>query len=140
MASNNGGVTASIGLLVLRVGMAGLLLCAHGWTKITHFAGMAKSFPDPLHVGSTMSFWLVVLAEVLCTTLLALGLFSRAAVIPIIGFLSVAFFIHHAHDPWNKREMAIVYLVPFVALFFTGPGNFALDAWIRVKIATKGGD
>src|SRR5262245_30393591 len=138
MASNGGGLS-SIGLLVLRVGMAGLLLGAHGWGKITHIAQRAGSFPDPLHLGSTVSFWLVVLAEVLCAGLVALGLFTRAATIPIIGFLSVAFFIHHAHDPWSRREMALVYLVPFVALFFTGPGKFALDAWIKVKVQSKGG-
>ena len=138
MSSNGGSTTTSIGLLVLRVGVAGLLLCGHGWGKITHIAAMAPSFPDPIHLGSVPSFWLVVTAEVLCSSLLVLGLFSRAATIPIIGFLSIAFFIHHAHDPWQKREMALVYLIPFVTLFFTGPGKFALDAWIRVKVAPKG--
>jgi len=69
-----------------------------------------------------------------------IGLFSRAVTIPIIGFLSIAFFIHHAHDRWQRRELALVYLIPFVALFFLGPGKFALDAWIKVKVASKGGD
>ena len=139
MASNGGGMTSSIGLLVLRVGMAGLLLGAHGWGKITHIAERAGSFPDPIHVGSTVSFWLVVIAEVFCSAFVALGLFTRAATVPIIGFLSVAFFIHHAADPFPRREMALVYLVPFVALFFLGPGKFALDAWIKVKVQSKGG-
>ena len=138
MSSNGGNLTSSIGLLVLRVGMAGLLFCAHGWGKITHIAEYARSFPDPIHMGSTVSFWLVVFAEVFCSAFLALGLFTRVATIPIIGFLSVAFFIQHGHDPWSKREMALVYLIPFVALFFTGPGKLALDAWIRVKFAPKG--
>jgi putative oxidoreductase len=140
MASNGGTVTSSIGLFLLRVGMGGLLLCGHGWGKITHIASMAKSFPDPIHLGSTISFWLVVIAEVPCATLVALGLFTRAATVPIVGFLSVAFFINHAADPWTKRELAIVYLVPFLTLFFTGPGGFALDAWIKVKVSSKGGD
>jgi putative oxidoreductase len=139
MSSNGGSMTSSIGLLVLRVGVAGLLFCAHGWGKITHIADRAKSFPDPLHLGSTPSFWLVVLAEVFCTPLVALGLFTRAATIPIIGFLSVAFFIHHAADPFPRRELAVLFLIPFVALFFTGPGRFALDAWIKVKVQSKGG-
>jgi putative oxidoreductase len=138
MSSNGGSTTTSIGLLVLRVGMAGLLLCAHGWGKITHIADFSHSFPDPIHLGSVPSFWLVVGAEVLCAALLVLGLFSRVATIPIIGFLSVAFFIQLAHDPWNKRELALVYLIPFVTLFFTGPGKFALDAWIKVKVSPKG--
>ena len=133
MASNGDTLTGSIGLFVLRVGAAGLLFCAHGWSKVTHIAQMSKSFPDPLHVGSPASFGLVVFAEAVCTLFVALGFFTRAAVIPIVGFLGVAFFIHHAQDPFQKKELAIVYLVPFVALFFTGPGRFALDSWIGLR-------
>ena len=138
MGSNGGTLTGSIGLLVLRVGMAGLLFLGHGWGKITHIKEYSGGFPDPLHFGSTISFWLVVLAEVFCTPFVAAGLFTRAALIPIIGFLSIAFFIHHAADPFPRRELAIVYLVAFVALFLVGPGRFALDAWIKVKVGPKG--
>ena len=133
MASNGDTVMGSIGLFVLRVGMAGLLLGAHGWDKVTHIAARAKSFPDPLHVGSPASFGLVVFAETVCTLFVALGLFTRAAVIPIIGFLCVAFFIYLAHEPFGQKELAIVYLVPFVAIFFAGPGRFALDSWIGLR-------
>ena len=72
MASNGDTITGSIGLLVLRVGAAGLLLCAHGWAKVTHIGQMAKSFPDPLHLGSPASFGLVVFAEAVCTLFVAL--------------------------------------------------------------------
>jgi len=137
MSSNGDTLTGSIGLFVLRVGMAAMLFCGHGWDKVTHLAARANGFPDPLHVGSPVSFGLVVLAEVVCTVLVALGLFTRFALIPIIGFLSVAFFIHHAQDLFRQKELALVFLVPFVALFFTGPGKFALDSWIAVRVGGK---
>jgi len=140
MSSNGDTLTRSIGLFVLRVGMAGLLLCGHGWDKVTHAAARAKSFPDPLHIGSAASFGLVVFAETACALFVALGLFTRAALVPIILFLCVAFFIFLAHQPFGDKELAIVYLVPFLALLFTGPGKFALDAWIRVRFGKKGGD
>jgi putative oxidoreductase len=133
MASNGDTLTGSIGLLALRLGMAALLFGAHGLDKVTHLAARAKGFPDPLHLGSHASFGLVVSAEAVCTLFVALGLFTRAAVIPIIGFLGVAFFVQHAQDPFPQKELAMVYLVPFVALFFTGPGRFALDAWIGLR-------
>ncbi len=139
MASNGDTLTGSIGLFVLRVGMAGLLLLGHGWDKVTHMAARAQSFPDPLHIGSRPSFGLVVFAETACALFVALGLFTRAALIPIILFLCVGFFLYLAHAPFSQKELAIVYLVPFVALFFTGPGRFALDAWIRVRFGKKGG-
>lgn len=138
--SSNGGFMGSIGLLVLRVGVSAILFGGHGWTKILNFAERSRSFPDPLHVGSVASFWLVVSAEVFCTTLVALGLFTRAAAVPIIGFLSIAFFIHHAADPFRQKELALVFLVPFVAIFFLGPGKFALDTWIGLRLKKGGGD
>jgi putative oxidoreductase len=138
MGSNGGTLTSSIGLLVLRVSIAALLFFGHGWGKITHIGEYAGGFPDPLHVGSTVSFWLVVLAEVFCTPLVAAGLFTRFALIPIIGFLCVATFIYKGAQPFGKRELDLLYLVPAIAVFLTGPGRFALDAWIRVKVGPKG--
>ena len=137
MGSNGDTLKGSIGLLVLRVGMAGLLFWGHGMDKIMHLAERARSFPDPLHVGHNVSFGLVVFAEVVCTVFVGVGLFTRWALVPIIGFLCVAFFIYLAHDPWKVKELAMVYLVPFIGLLFTGPGKFAFDSWIRVKVDTK---
>ena len=133
MSSNGDTLTRSIGLLVLRLGMAGLLLLGHGWDKVTHLAARARSFPDPLHIGGPASFGLVVFAETACALFVALGLFTRAALIPIILFLCVAFFLYLGHEPFSQKELAIVYLVPFIALFLTGPGRFALDSWITLR-------
>jgi len=133
MSSNGDSSTRSIGLLALRVGMAGLLFLGHGLGKATHVAARVKSFPDPLHIGSPASFGLVVFAETACAVFVVLGLFTRAALVPIIGFLCVAFFIFLAHEPFSQKELAIVYLIPFVALLFTGPGRFALDSWITLR-------
>jgi putative oxidoreductase len=137
MGSNGDTMMGSIGLLVLRLGAAGVLFLAHGLPKITNIAQGAKTFPDPLHIGSAMSFGLVVFAEGVCTLFVALGLFTRFALLPIMGFLCVAFFIHHAPDPFRQKELALVFLVSFVTLFFTGPGKFALDSWIGVRVGKQ---
>ena len=134
MGSNGDNLTGSIGLLLLRVGTAGVLFFGHGLNKVTHIATGARGFPDPLHIGSAASFGLVVFAEAVCTLFVALGLFTRFALVPIIGFLTIAFFIHHAPDPFRQKELALVFLVPFTALFFTGPGKFALDTWISLRV------
>ena len=128
--ASNGGFKGSVGLLILRVGMAAMLFAGHGWGKITHFGEMARTFPDPLHVGHTASLGLVVLAEVFCTLFVAFGLFTRIAVVPIVGFLGVAGFIQLAAEPWSHRELAFVYLAPFVALFFTAAGRLSVDGMI----------
>ena len=137
MGSNGDTLMGSIGLLVLRVGTAGVLFFGHGLAKVTNLAQGAKSFPDPLHLGSATSFGLVVFAEAVCTLFVALGLFTRFALLPIIGFLTVAFFIYHAPDPFRQKELALAFLVSFVTLFFTGPGKFALDSWIGVRVGKQ---
>lgn len=121
------GTVDSIGLLLLRVGAGLLLLFGHGWAKLMHYQARSATFSDPIGLGPAASFALVVFAEVLCSALVVLGLLTRFAAIPIVVFLSVAFFIQHAHDPWPRRELALLYLVPFLALIFTGAGRYSLD-------------
>jgi len=122
--------TTSIGLLVLRVGMSALLFLKHGWPKALNFAERTQTFSDPLGVGSGMSLTLVVFAEFVCSTLVALGLLTRLACIPIIIFTLVAVFVQHAADPFAKKELAIVYGISYLALLLTGPGRFSFDALI----------
>ena len=121
---------ASFALLILRLGAGGLLFLGHGWAKLVHYREWAASFPDPLSVGSPVSFALVVFAEVVCAPVVMLGLLTRLATIPILIFLGVAGFIQLAHDPWTKRELAFIYAVPFLTLLLAGGGRFSLDGWL----------
>jgi putative oxidoreductase len=59
-----------------------------------------------------------------------IGLGTRFAAVPIIGFLLIAAFVQHASDPWPKREFALIFMVPFVAVLIAGGGRYALDAAI----------
>jgi len=53
---------------------------------------------------------------------------SSCGRVPLIVFFSVAGFIHHAHDPWARRELAFVCGLVFLALLSLGGGRFSLDA------------
>jgi putative oxidoreductase len=66
-----------------------------------------------------------------CGVLVAAGLFTRLALIPLIVTMAVAVFIIHADDPFGDKEHALLFLVPYVALLFTGPGKWSLDALVR---------
>jgi putative oxidoreductase len=121
-------LTASVGLLLLRIGFGGVLLAGHGWGKLTGFGKMAPLFPDPLGLGSNVSLALAVFAEVFCAAAVILGFFTRLAVIPIAVTMLVAFGIVHAADPFANKELALLYLIPMVTLLFTGAGRFSADA------------
>jgi putative oxidoreductase len=75
-----------------------------------------------------VSLGLVVFAEVLCAALVLLGFAMRAALVPILIFLGVAIFVQHGGDPFGKKELALTYAVPFLALMIMGPGRFSIDA------------
>jgi putative oxidoreductase len=128
--ARSGGLLRNSGLLILRVGASATLFLAHGWPKITHFNEMADQFANPIGIGATASLVLVVFAEVFCTALVALGLLTRIFAAPIVIFFTVAVFIQHLHDPFGHKELAVLYGLIFLALLFTGPGRFSLDAWL----------
>lgn len=126
-------LVSSIGLLVLRPGAGGLLFGAHGWGKLMNIAERAPKFADPIGLGPSASFGLVVFAEVLCTAFVMVGLLTRLSTIPILIFFGVAAFIQHANDPWLRRELPLLFAVPFLALLFTGAGRFSLDAMVKPR-------
>ncbi len=115
-----------IGLLLLRL-ITGGLMFSHGLGKLIRFSQMSPTFPDPLHVGSTMSLGLTVFAEAVCSVLVVLGMATRIAAIPPAITMLVAASVIHAADPWSKKELAVLYLFTFVVIAITGPGRFSLD-------------
>ncbi len=120
-----------IGLLILRVG-AGLMLCfGHGIHKLQQFSTLAPQFPDPLHVGGRVSLGLAIFGEVVCSLLVAIGLFTRIAAIPPLITMVVALTAIHLADPFSKKEPALLYAVPFLVTLLTGPGSLSLDWLLR---------
>ena len=119
------------GLLLLRVGVAGSLIFAHGWGKLLHYSQAAEDFPDPLGIGPGLTMLLAIFAEVFCAAAVAVGLATRAAVLPLIATFVVAFFLVHGGDPFAEKELAFLYLIAFGAILFTGPGRYSLDHWLH---------
>jgi putative oxidoreductase len=134
----------SIGLLILRLGVGGFLL-THGLGKLRMLlAGQFDQFGDPIGLGSVASLVLVTVAEFLCALLVMVGLGTRFAGALIVVSMAVAAFVAHGADPWTmeegyklftsgqakswaSKEPALLYLIPALALVFTGAGRFALD-------------
>ena len=143
-------MAASIGLLILRVGIGGFLI-THGWGKLQMLlAGGADKFGDPIGLGSTLSLALVTTSEFFCALLIILGLGTRLAAVPVVISMSVAAFVFHAKDPWTmetaanaffsgasktwfSKEPALLFLIPFLSLAFTGGGRLSLDGLIGMR-------
>ena len=122
-----------LGLLILRVSISVMLLAGHGWGKLTHFSEYASTFPDPLHAGAKVSLCVAIAAEVGCSFLVAIGLYTRiAAFLPAL-MLFVAAAVVHVVDPWAKKEFALLYAIPFMVIVLTGPGSLSIDWMVRKK-------
>lgn len=119
-----------LGLLLIRLAVSGFML-THGYPKLIHFAERAERFSDPLGIGSTASLSLVVFAEFFCSILLFLGLFTRFALVPLMVTMAVVVFIVHGDDPFGDKEKALLFLIPYMGLFLTGPGNWSLDRMLK---------
>lgn len=122
------------GLALLRIG-AGALMLTHGFPKlITLFESEEIAFADPFGIGMGTSLALTVFAEFICSILVILGLGTRLAVIPLIITMLTAIFIIHASDPFQGKEMAVIYLLIFTVILIMGAGKHSLDYhWLKRK-------
>ena len=105
-------------------------MLTHGYPKFAGYAEKAAFFPDPLGLGTAFSLQLAIFSELICAGLLVLGILTRASLVPLIVTMLVAAFIVHGADPFQKKELALMYLGCYTTLFFTGPGEFTLQKYI----------
>lgn len=124
-------VVGDVGLTVLRV-FAGLSMAlAHGWGKvpvqqgfIDGVSGMGLPMPEVMA-------WAAALSELLGGLLIALGLLTRPAALCLLGTMLVAAFVAHGDDPYQKKEMALLYGSIAFAFLLAGGGRFSIDFLIR---------
>lgn len=103
------------------------MLTLHGWDKFSNYSEKSATFPDLLGIGGPLSFTLVVFAEFFCAMGVLVGLLTRLATIPLMVTMAVAAFIAHAGDPWQKKELALIYLTVFAFIAVVGPGKLSVD-------------
>ncbi len=125
------GRLTDLSLLLLRLAFGGLMFLNHGLGKFNKLmAGGEIKFANVFGMGPELSLGLAVFAEVVCAIMVVLGLFTRMAVIPLIITMLVAIFVIHIGDPFKKMESAIIYLIPYLVLFWNGSGKYSVDEFI----------
>lgn len=116
----------SILSFVLRLVVGGSML-THGIAKLQAFDALSTTFPDPLGVGSMLSLLLALGAEVGCSVLIILGLFTRLATLPAMFTMGMAFLVIHSGDPFAIKELALMYFMLYLTIFVLGSGRYSLD-------------
>jgi len=113
-----------LGLLFLRVAGSFMLFYVHGLPKILHYGHELTQIEDPFGLGPQLSLWAAILAEFVCPMLIAAGLFTRLACLPIIGVLLIAMLAVHPDWSIAEGQFGWLLLVIFVSIAMCGPGRW----------------
>ncbi len=118
----------SIGLFLLRA-VAGIGIATHGFEKLFggDMAGFARGVSGMGFVSPVFFAWAAALSEFVGGILMALGLKTRYAAGFVFVTMTVAVFVHHGHDAFHVRELALLYWAVAAAVALIGPGRFSLD-------------
>lgn len=137
------------GFAAMRIGIGLYMALGHGYGKIF---GEDRFGPSEQFIGYTESLgfpapeffaWMAAITEFVGGLALAAGLLTRPAALGMIGTMVVAAFIAHGDDPWvaqpgeRSKEMAMLYMLPAIAILAIGGGRFSVDALLR-RLIFKG--
>lgn len=129
---NHSSTNTDLAILLCRLVIAALML-THGIPKLLSLFSGEVQFPPLFGLSATASLSLAVFAEVFCSLLILFGLGTRLAAIPLIMTMLVAVLLIHAADPFEKQELGLLYLLPFVMLFITGSGKYSIDYLLQKR-------
>jgi putative oxidoreductase len=125
-------LNADLAAFLMRLVFGGLFVY-YGYNKIVAYDQILPMFGNIIGIGSKLSFNLVIFAEFFCGFLIMIGLVTRFAVIPVFITMIVAYFVAHANDPFQVKNLAFVFLCLSPVVFILGSGKFSLDYLIFRK-------
>ncbi|MBC7979694.1 MAG: DoxX family protein [Armatimonadetes bacterium] len=133
--------TASLALVFLRITIGLMILIGHGLSKIQNFATLKDKFPVPdffplKYMSPPVSLIATIGAEVLAPALIVIGLCTRPAAFILAFAMTVAAFDVLHSQPFFyappkvlvAKELAIMYLLPAVAILLAGAGQYSVDS------------
>ncbi|WP_326983497.1 DoxX family protein [Chryseobacterium sp. MYb264] len=131
--SKSSPVYIDIILFIVRL-FIGFAMISHGFAKLQMLFNPGEiQFFDFMGLGPKITLILAVFGEFVCSIFLILGLFSRFALGFLIFTMVIAGFVVHGADPFEKRELSLIYLSVYVLLMTFGAGKFSVDDMIEKR-------
>ena len=126
-----GPFTPDAGLLFARITGAALLLWVHGLPKLLHWQEELAHIDDPLGMGRGLTLACALFAEIVCPMLVAAGLLTRLATLPVLFLLLVSMLLVHPEWSIAEGQFGWLLLIVFGAIGLSGAGRYSLDAKLR---------
>lgn len=123
-----GPFTPDAGLLFARIAGAALLLWVHGLPKLLHWQEELAHIDDPLGMGRGLTLACALFAEILCPLLVAAGLFTRLAALPVLFLLLVSMLLVHPEWSIAEGQFGWLLLIVFGAIVLSGAGRYSIDS------------
>lgn len=123
----------------------GVMFMQFGIRQISMFNELAPSFHAVLGMSSETTLLVMILIEIICSTLIILGLFTRfALILPIISMVIaecelVRIFMMQdglSFYQWQSVFLPIMFLGVFIFMMLAGPGKVSLDYIISVNLTS----
>lgn len=133
LAALGGPFTPDAGLLFARLTGALLVLYVHGLPKLLHFSDELAHIDDPLHMGRALTLYCAIFAEVLCPVLVALGLLTRLASLPLLFLLLVSMLLVHPDWSIADGQFGWLLIIVFGTIALSGAGHYSIDARLRAR-------
>lgn len=114
----------------VRVFVGLTMAIAHGFGKLPPPEMMVNSLGEMGFPAPGLMAWCAAIAEVIGGLFLAVGFLTRPAAF-FIGFtMLIAGFVIHAADPFQTKELALLYLAISLVFVAKGPGAYSMDAFL----------
>ena len=104
-----------------------MLLYVHGLPKLLHYSTELTQIDDPMHLGRSLTLSLALLAEIACPLLIAAGVLTRLACLPIIFLLLVSMLAVHPDWSIAEGQFGWLLLIIFGCIALAGPGRYSLS-------------
>ncbi len=124
---------ANAGLTLLRIFAGVAMMLGHGLGKLPPSEQFIErtgtlGFPLPF-----VFAWAAALSEFLGGAFLALGFLTRISSFLIFCVMLTALLGVHYNDPFNRQELAFLYLFIALAFMLKGANDWSIDAFLRRK-------
>lgn len=123
----------------------GVMFMQFGIRQMAHFNELAPTFYPALGMSGETTLIVMIMIEIICSTLIILGLFTRFAIIP--PFVSMVIAEHVIMQYYSAEGVAqlyslqagflpIMFMGIFIFMMIAGPGKISLDYIISVNLTS----